>query len=267
MRHQRRSILNINFLPPLTKQHTYNLPATLYPYATQPNGEVSAQGEVFYKWKKGTALGGKYGTKLAVNYSTAYALDTTRLGLADDTTARLGYRTELFSAGKRHYFQDFNVELRKKVAEDWEFALTWLNLVYDIDIIQGKPGKATVYADIFVVEGLHNFNDRNSVRFELQHLSTKQDQGNWATGLAEFTFSPHWFVAAMDQFNYIGNSELEAKGQEQRHYPIGSVGYIRGGNRFQVNYGRQRAGIFCVGGVCRQVPAANGLTLSITSTF
>jgi hypothetical protein len=259
--------LNINFLPPLTKQHTYNLPATLYPYATQPNGEVSAQGEVFYKWKKGTALGGKYGTKLAVNYSTAYALDTTRLGLADDTTARLGYRTELFSAGKRHYFQDFNVELRKKVAEDWEFALTWLNLVYDIDIIQGKPGKATVYADIFVVEGLHNFNDRNSVRFELQHLSTKQDQGNWATGLAEFTFSPHWFVAAMDQFNYIGNSELEAKGQEQRHYPIGSVGYIRGGNRFQVNYGRQRAGIFCVGGVCRQVPAANGLTLSITSTF
>jgi len=34
-----------------------------------------------------------------------------------------------------------------------------------------------------------------------------------------------------------------------------------------VNYGRQRAGIFCVGGVCRQVPAANGLTLSVTSTF
>ena len=53
--------LNINFLPPLTKQHTYNLPATLYPYATQPNGEVSGQGEVFYKWKKGSNLGGKYG--------------------------------------------------------------------------------------------------------------------------------------------------------------------------------------------------------------
>ncbi len=72
--------LNINFLPPLTKQHTYNLPATLYPYATQPNGEVSAQGEVFYKWKKGSKLGGKYGTKLAVNYSVAYALDTVHLG-------------------------------------------------------------------------------------------------------------------------------------------------------------------------------------------
>ncbi len=259
--------LNINFLPPLTKQHTYNLPATLYPYATQPNGEVSAQAEAFYKFKKGSALGGKHGTKVAVNFSTAYALDTTRLGAADDTTARLGYNSRLFAPGKRHYFQDMNVEVRKKLSATWELALTYLNVVYDIDIIQGKPGKPTVYADIVVLEGLHNFNDRNSLRFEVQHLSTRQDQGNWATALAELTFSPHWFVAAMDQFNYIGSADLEAKGQEQRHYPIGSFGYIRGGNRFQVNYGRQRAGIFCVGGVCRQVPAANGLTLSITSTF
>lgn len=259
--------LNINFLPPLAKQHTYNLPATLYPYATQPNGEVSAQGELFYKWKKGTRLGGKYGTKLALNYSVAYAQDTTRLGLADDTTSRKGYRTSFFTPGGRRYFQDINIELRKKISSTWELALTYLNIWYDIDIIQGKPGKPPVHADILILEGLHNFSDRNSVRFELQHLSTAEDQGNWATALVEFTFSPHWFVAAMDQYNYIGSASLKAKGQEPLHYPIGSVGYIRGGNRFQVNYGRQRAGIFCVGGVCRQVPAANGLTLSITSTF
>lgn len=259
--------LNINFLPPLAKQHTYNLPATLYPYATQPNSEWAAQGELFYKWKKGTAIGGKYGTKIAVNASLAYSQDTTRLGAVDDTTARKGYRSEFFTPGDRRYFQDINVELRKKVSEHWELALTYLNVAYDIDIIQGKPGKSVIYTDMFILEGLHNFSDRTSLRFELQHLSTKQDQGNWATALAELTFSPHWFLAAMDQYNYIGSPELEAKGQEQLHYPIGSVGYIRGGNRFQMNYGRQRAGIFCVGGVCRQVPAANGLTLSITSTF
>ena len=259
--------LNINFLPPLAKQHTYNLPATLYPYATQPNSEWAAQGELFYKWKKGTAIGGKYGTKIALNASLAYSQDTTRLGAVDDTTARKGYRSEFFTPGDRRYFQDITVELRKKVSEHWELALTYLNVAYDIDIIQGKPGKSVIYTDMFILEGLHNFSDRTSLRFELQHLSTKQDQGNWATALAELTFSPHWFVAAMDQYNYIGSPELEAKGQEQLHYPIGSVGYIRGGNRFQMNYGRQRAGIFCVGGVCRQVPAANGLTLSITSTF
>lgn len=263
--------LNINFLPPLAKQHTYNLPATLYPYATQPNGEVSVQGELFYKWKKGTPMGGKYGTRVALNYCGAWSLDSTDLGDLEST--RLGYETRFFSPGERTYFQDINVEVRKKISSSWELAFTYLNLVYDIDIIQGKPGKPTVFADMVIVEGLHNFNDRNSVRFEVQHLSTEEDQGNWATVLAEFTFSPHWFVAAMDQYNYVttgdtflqdGKVEVEPR---RLHYPIGSVGYIRGGNRFQVNYGRQRAGIFCVGGVCREVPAANGLTLSVTSTF
>jgi hypothetical protein len=139
--------------------------------------------------------------------------------------------------------------------------------------LQGKPGKPKVYADIFIVEGLHKFSDENSVRFEVQHLSTAQDLGNWATLLAEFTFSPHWVIAAMDQYNYVTtgstflqDGKFEVKPQ-RLHYPIGVLGYVRGGNRFQINYGRQRAGIFCVGGVCREVPAANGLTLSITSTF
>jgi hypothetical protein len=32
-------------------------------------------------------------------------------------------------------------------------------------------------------------------------------------------------------------------------------------------YGRQREGLLCVGGVCRQVPAASGFMLTITSSF
>ena len=96
-------------------------------------------------------------------------------------TARIGYRSKFFTPGDRQYFQDLNVELRKKVSSTWELALTYLNVWYDIDIIQGKPGQPAVHADIVILEGLHNFTDRNSVRFELQHLSTKQDHGNWAT--------------------------------------------------------------------------------------
>jgi hypothetical protein len=252
--------LNINFLPSLAKQHTYNLAATLYPYATQPNGEVSYQGEVFYKFKKGSKLGGARGMKLAVNWCGAWSLDSTML--PNDTVRLRGYRNNIFNPGKRNYFQDFNIEVRKKVSDHFELALTYMNFVYDIEQVQGKAGKPVIYASIFVLEGLHNFNDKNSVRFEVQHLSTGQDHGNWATGVAEFTFSPHWFVAAMDQYNYGGEVDTE-----EIHYPLGSIGYFRGGSRFSMNYGRQRAGIFCVGGVCRVVPAANGLTLSVTSTF
>ena len=252
--------LNINYLPTLAKQHTYNLPATLYPYATQPNGEVSYQGEVFYKFKRGSTLGGKYGTKVSVNWSGAWSLDSTRI--PNDTVHYLGYRTKFFAMGKRQYFSDFNVEVRKKLNADWELALTYLNLVYDIETVQGKAGKPVIYADMFILEGLHNLSDRTSLRFEVQHLSTKQDHGNWATALAELTFSPHWFVAALDQYNYGGSVDTE-----KIPYPIGTFGYIRGGSRFSFSYGRQRAGIFCVGGVCRVVPAANGLTASITTTF
>lgn len=251
--------LNVNFLPPLSKQHTYNLAATLYPYATQPNGEFAYQAEVFYKIKKDSKLGGKYGTKLTFNYSTAYSLDTVQI--ATDTLQRDGYRTSFFSPGDRQYFGDFNVEIRKKFSKKTELALTYFNLVYDIEQIQGKAGKPAVEAQLFVLEGLYKYTTRNSIRTEVQFLLTDQDQGNWATVLAELTFSPHWFVAALDQYNFAKDDS------DGLHYPFGSVGYVRGGNRFAVSYGRQRAGIFCVGGVCRNVPAANGLSLSVTSTF
>ncbi|MEO0403693.1 MAG: DUF6029 family protein, partial [Bacteroidota bacterium] len=56
--------LPINFIPAITNQHTYNLAATLYPYATVINGESSFSAEVFYKFKKNTPLGGKYGTNI-----------------------------------------------------------------------------------------------------------------------------------------------------------------------------------------------------------
>lgn len=252
--------LNINYLPTLAKQHSYNLPATLYPYATQGNGEVSYQGEIFYKFDRGSKLGGKYGTKITLNWSGVWSLDST--AIPNDTVHFNGYTTKFFAMGDRQYFSDFNVEVRKKLSANWELALTYMNLVYDIETIQGEAGKPVVYANMFILEGLHRINDKISLRFEAQQLSTKQDQGSWATALAELTFSPHWFLAAMDQYNYGGAVDVE-----QIHYPIGSFGYIRGGSRFSFSYGRQRAGIFCVGGVCRVVPAATGLTVSITSTF
>jgi hypothetical protein len=53
----------------------------------------------------------------------------------------------------------------------------------------------------------------------------------------------------------------------QLHYPLVSMAYNNNANRIQVSYGKQREGIVCVGGVCRSVPASNGLTVTITSSF
>ena len=67
----------INFLPALNKTHTYNLVATLYPYATQPLGEVAYQAEVLYTIPKKTKLGGKYGTSINLNFQQHLSLEKT----------------------------------------------------------------------------------------------------------------------------------------------------------------------------------------------
>jgi hypothetical protein len=66
----------------------------------------------------------------------------------------------------------------------------------------------------------------------------------------------------MDQYNY-GNPKSDL----QIHYVIGTFGYVHEATRLTLSYGRQRAGLFCVGGVCRFVPASNGLTLNFTQSF
>lgn len=248
--------LNINFLPALTKQHTYQLAATLYPYGVQPNGEMALQGEVTYNIKRGSKLGGKYGTTITVNYSTVNGLDTTTLDNG------LGYESDYFSTNGQAYFRDFNIELKRKLSKKFKLNLNYLNLVYNKDVIQGLSGYGTIYANIGIFDLLYKISAKHSLRMELQGLWTGQDQGDWAMALVEYNFAPHFFLAVMDQYNY-GNPHEE----ERLHYPIVTTGYTKDATRFMLTYGRQRAGIFCVGGVCRNVPASNGVALSVTTSF
>jgi hypothetical protein len=71
-------------------------------------------------------------------------------------------------------------------------------------------------------------------------------------------------VYTVDAINGPTEEDLERGGV---HFPYVTAGYIRGATRLSVGYGRQRAGLFCVGGVCRFVPASNGLTISFTQSF
>ncbi|MCX6272074.1 MAG: DUF6029 family protein [Bacteroidetes bacterium] len=255
--------LTINYLPTITKQHTYSL-AAVYPYASQANGEIGYYASMEYHIKKGSKLGGKYGTSTAVNFSHINAID--RQPINSETvvgkSGTLGYTSDFFKFGKEEYFQDFNVEVSHKFNMRWKGIFTFLNLAYNQSVIEGHQGAPMVYANVAVADITYILNEKNAVRVELQGLTTKQDKGDWAMILAEYTIAPKWFVSAMDMYNY-GN-ELK---EEQLHYYLFSAGYTKGSNRISLAYGRQRQGILCVGGVCRAVPASNGFQLSITSTF
>lgn len=266
--------LFINYLPAMNKTHTYNLVATLYPYATQPLGEIAFQTEVQYNIKKGK-IGNKYDIPINFNYSTAYMPIKHTAGIIPGDSSRVTYVGRPFDKSDSLMWQDINVNVTYKFSKNLYIVASYFNIMLNNDISKiSENATGIINAHIGVIETAWKINKKHSLRTEIQGLfttekkipvlgfQTSKDKGNWATVVLEYNISPNWFFGFMDQYNY-GNPNTDLR----LHYAIGSVGWIKDATRVTLNYGRQRAGLFCVGGVCRFVPASNGLTLSITQSF
>jgi hypothetical protein len=251
----------INYTPSITKQHTYNLASTLYPYATPLTGEASFMIEVFYTIPKGSTIGGPYGTNISLSYAAANSLDTTRLKGIEAKTE--GYKLNSLGFGPEKYVRDFNLEIKRKLSKEFSASYTFYYMEFNTLVTPvTNTFKGIVYANINVLEMGYKISKKDYLRIELQTLNTQQDKGNWETIVAEYTHSPHWTVGVVNQFNK-GNA-IESK---RINYLFGTVGYINGPHRITLGYGKRREGVFCIGGVCRAVPATNGFELSITSSF
>lgn len=255
--------LDISYLPPINESHTYAL-TSMYPYATQPNGEIGFQFQINYKVPKKSKLGGKYGMGIAINYSQIN--DIVREQVNDTTPINqkgtLGYKSDFFKFSDHIFYRDLNIEITKKFNRKWKGIFQYMYQSYDVATIEGHPGEPLINSHIALADITHKFTTKKSLRGEFQGLWTKEDMGNWAAILLEYTISPHWFFSVTDQWNY-GNPV----DSQQLHYFSGSFGYTRKTTRMQFTYGRTREGIVCVGGVCRQVPASSGLSFSITTNF
>ena len=256
----------IGYVPSLNRPHTYNLAATLYPYAVQLNGEVAYQANMSYKFPRGSTVGGKYGATLTLNYSAAYNLDST--ANHGNSNPNFGYESNFLMPGNDIYFTDVNVEFKKKFNKKFKATFMYLHFIFNNDIMQaandneGTKVKGNIISDIGIVDLNYKINKKHNIRAEFQALFTQEHLGDWATLVVEYTYSPHWFVAFVDQYNF-GNSDDVYR----IHYMLGNIGYINGSNRITIGYGKQREGLFCVGGVCRVVPASNGFTLTVSTTF
>ena len=250
--------LSLSFLPAISKLHTYRLP-TLYPYATQLNGEVGFQASVIYTIPKKTPLGGKYGTQIYLNYSRISGLDTVFV------QPKYRYESSFFGDLDFLYFQDMNIEINRKWNKNFRTILTYIYLKYNKDIVElGTPnaGYGIIDAHIGVLEAQYKLKRKVSIRGEVQHMYTQEDLGNWIMGLVELSISPNWYFTAFDEYNY-GNPDPKRR----VHYYNLSAAYAFGSNRISLTYSRQRQGLLCVGGICREVPASNGFGLSVSSSF
>jgi hypothetical protein len=254
----------INHLPAFTQTHTYAL-AALYPYATQPAGEWAFQGGVGYTFKKGTKMGGKYGTTFKLNASYVFGLDKTPVkfdidGIRYDMDGynpigSNGYTTPFFGFGET-YYTDLNLELSKKFSKKFSLTATYMFQKYNKRVIEGKGD--LINSHIGVAELKYQFSSNVSLRGELQYLHTRQDEGDWAFVLVEASLFQNLMVFAQDMYN-LGETNL--------HYYNGGLTYNVRSHRFQLAYGRTRAGYNCSGGVCRWVPAFKGVQISYNMTF
>lgn len=247
----------INHLPAFTHDQTYAL-AAQYPYATNPDGEWAFQGEFGYTFKKGTTLGGKYGTKLKFNVSHVRGLDENGIKnpVAEERVIGSdGYKSSFFKTGET-YYQDIDVQIEKRFTRDFQLILMYMNERYNMTVIEGHGGM--IKSNILIADGKYKFSPKLTLRCELQYQFCKGDDGDWAFGLAELSWAPHWMFTVSDMWNC---------GETKIHYYQALVTYNLKSHRLQAGYGRTNAGFNCSGGVCRWVPATRGFTLSYNYSF
>lgn len=252
-------MLFINYIPAITKQHTYAF-LSMYPYATQYNGEMGLQGDLMYTFKKGTALGGAYGMDLHVNSAVITGIDTLHIGGAGTD----GYTSNWFKLGGL-YYGDVSAELSRKFSPSVKGTLVYGYQVFN-PVVEGHEGDLH-HNNIVVGDVTWKVAKGHVLRFEAEWMGSDSKYnpevgdrrcGDWIMGLVEYNIGGHWFVSVSDQYAYkdgIGN-----------YYNV-TLGYTHGATRLQIGYGKQREGMLCIGGICRQVPASNGLTFSLTTSF
>jgi hypothetical protein len=253
----------LNYIPSLTKQYDYSL-ANIYVYQAQPrlsflpqkkSGEIGSQIDIFYKIKKGTLLGGKYGTDLSFNISNWYGLKGTYRSYINDVR---DYKTDFLALGEK-YYSDQSLDIRTRLKDKWKVALVFINQYYNTYRAEETSGE--VKAQTLILDNIYRFS-KSSMKLELQHQWANGYHGNWAAGLFEYNFNKNWAVFANDLYNY-GNSDNE----KQMHYYTGGLVFRKNSTRIQASYGRQRGGLLCVGGVCRFVPESTGLSLGISTSY
>ena len=230
----------LNYLPALTRQHTYML-AALNPCQMNAEGELAVQADVYYTLRSKQSRQRYW--NFHANYSTAYTLKS--------------YQT---ASGKRELlWSDVNVDVERQWNKQWKTTVMFSRQEWNTSHGQGPALPSTTYvSNIFVGDVMYKINKKFSLRMEAQYLLSNDYEGDWVAGLVEFNIAPHWSVFFSDMYNL---------GTTKTNYYNGGLSFTHNRTRVQVSYGRNRAGYVCSGGVCRYQPAYTGVNLMLTTSF
>ena len=187
----------LNYVPAMCTQYSYML-TTLHPYGARTgeisskfinSGEMGGQIDVFYNFRRGTALGGKRGMRVHANFSTYHAI----------------VQEGTFKPGNM-LFRDVSVDVEKQWTKEFKSTLLWSMQEYSPSY---GANKTTWLSNIIVADLLYKFTPKLSARMELQYLVTHEDKKDWMAGLLEVSFAPHWSVYVSDMWNH-GSSKVHS---------------------------------------------------------
>ena len=258
------SLLSINYIPAVNRQYTYALLGN-YTYASQPNGQIGVQAQVNYKIPKGSKIGGKYGIDITANYARFHNVEQKLVPYAEEvgnTAGTDGYTSRFFAFGDDLLYQDIGIEFSHRFNnKNWKLDLAYNFITYNLTILQGHPSPLFKGHNV-MGKVTYKINTKHALKFEVNHLYAKEDDGSWLYGLLEYSIAPHWFISVSDQWNYGNADKLH-----RTHYYNIAAAFVIKTTRIALNFGKTKEGILCIGGVCRSVPASYGLGLNVTTSF
>ena len=256
----------INYIPLLTRQHTYSL-ANLNPYrgaSVNTGGEIGGQIDLYYSLRN-PKVRSKY-WNFHANFSMFNTID---------------HHSKLMSMDMegRNVWIDFNFDVERQWNKSVKTTFLYSFQRWDEEINHfDSPSAHYCRSHIFVGDVTYKINKKHSLRFEAQYLASDDYEGDWVAATVEYNFAPKFSFYVSDMWNCekmqdgaYGNYYMNLETYEMEHkllhyYQVGGS-FTHNSLRVQLSYGRNRAGYVCSGGVCRFQPAYTGVNLALTLSF
>ena len=256
----------INYIPLLTRQHTYSL-ANLNPYrgaSVNTGGEIGGQIDLYYSLRN-PKVRSKY-WNFHANFSMFNTID---------------HHSKLMDMDMegRNVWIDFNFDVERQWNKSVKTTFLYSFQRWDEEINHfDSPSAHYCRSHIFVGDVTYKINKKHSLRFEAQYLTSEDYEGDWVAATVEYNFAPKFSFYVSDMWNCekmqdgaYGNYYMNLETYEMEHkllhyYQVGGS-FTHNSLRVQLSYGRNRAGYVCSGGVCRFQPAYTGVNLALTLSF
>ncbi|MCI5707430.1 MAG: DUF6029 family protein [Odoribacter sp.] len=233
--------VSLNYVPALTLQHKYSL-LSLFPHKVEMAGETGGQ---FSLYGELPLWGEKRNPLLFTVNGSMYR----ELTLKAD-----GECESLFKQKGDLLYSEVGLELEQKWSKHFKSNLLFYHQK-KAEFSKYGFGNMEMASEVLVADVLYKVTSKTSLRMELQHVwSNSKDDQRWVMGLLELGLAPRWMVYVSDMCNY------KSYGESLHYYRTG-CSYSWRNLRASVDYGRNRAGMQCSGGVCRYVPEHTGLSI------